>query len=137
MKCTVSSILSQYEVYSKQHIVSIWSVQLTAYCVNMKCTVNNILCQYEVFSNQHIVSIWSVQYTAYCVNIKCTANSILYVYIHYNLLYYDNIKCLNDNLSVGASSWWWLSAAKSWNNGLMSWICIGVCKLLVLWTEIV
>ena len=34
---------------------------------------------------------------------KCTANGILYVYIHYSLLYYYNIKCLNATLSVGAA----------------------------------
>jgi len=56
------------------------------------------------------------------------------------LLYYYDIRCHNAThcvtvhyvLSVGAASWWLLSAAKMCSSGLMSCICIGVCKLLVL-----
>jgi len=36
--------------------------------------------------------------------------------------------------SVGAASWWWLSTAETCSGELMSCICIGMCKLLVLWT---
>jgi len=61
------------------------------------------------------------------------------------LLYYYNIRCHNDThcvtihqvLSVGAASWWWLSAAETCSGGLMSCICVGMCKLLVLWTQII
>jgi len=53
------------------------------------------------------------------------------------MLYYYNVRCLNATLSVGTASWWWLSAVETCSSGLMSCICIGVCKLWKMWNNLV